>query len=208
MSPLPRVPLLCLAAGLALGVVLAPGVAAQMLGPQPLSRTQFGFGYVGNAPDAVVGGMAYVLVPKRGGIGVYLDAKFDGSSPRGERGYDANYTSQRLANEVDGAHFVKTEESWRSFNIGIVRPLTPSFMAYVGGGVAKATWFDLYNVPLTTFVGLGGTAWVEDPEASETRANFMFGIMMRVTSRITTQFGYETQPDGLTVGASLRLPAW
>ncbi len=208
MSPLPRVPLLCLAAGVALGVVLAPGVAAQVRGSPPLSRTQFGFGYVGNAPDAVAGGMAYVLVPKWGGIGVYVDAKFDGSNPSGERGYDANYTSARLANEVDGANFVKTEESWRSFNIGVVRPLTPSFLAYVGGGLARTTSFDLFNVPLTTPVGLGGTAWVEDPEATETRANFMFGIMMRVTSRITTQFGYETQPDGLTVGASLRLPAW
>lgn len=210
-APMPRlrpVPSLCLAAVVALGGALAPGAAAQIREPEALSRTQFGFGYVGNAPDAILGGMAYVLTPSLGGFGIYVDAKFDRTSPSGERGYEPRYTAARLANEVEGANYVKTEESWRSFNVAIMRSLTPSFMAYVGGGLAKATWYDLYNVPLTTPVGFGGTAWVEDPDAAETRANLMFGIMMRVTSRVTAQFGYETKPDGVTAGASLRLPAW
>ena len=207
--PIMRRPILaCLAAGMLTSGLHATDLTAQPGGPTPLSRTQFGVGYVGNAPDAMVGGAAYVLFPRWGGIGIYVDAKFDGTSPADERGYDPDYTSGRVANEVEGADFIKTEGSWHSFNVAIMRPLTPSFVAYAGGGVAKVDQFDLYNVPLATPVGFGGTVWAENPETAETRVNFMVGFMMRMTGRVTAQFGYETQPDGVTAGVSLRLPSW
>ncbi len=208
MSIVRRPILSCLAAGMLMFGLHATGVAAQPRGPTPLSRTQFGVGYAGNAPDAMVGAAAYVLFPHWGGVGIYVDAKFDGRTPAGERGYDPDYTSRQVAEEVEGANFVKTEGSWHSFNVAIMRPLTPSFVAYVGGGMAKVDQYDLFNVRLGSPVGFGGTVWAENPETAETRANFMIGFMMRMTARVTAQFGYETQPDGVTVGASLRLPSW
>lgn len=182
-------------------------VSAQQGGPAPLSRTQYGIGYVANAPDEIVGGGAYVLSPKRGGIGLYVDAKFDVSDPTGERGFDASVTSSEVANEV-GGKYVESEESWRSFNVAVVRPLSASLMVYVGGGLAKKKGYDLYQVDPSSPVGVSGVVWTENLEAAETKPNLMVGTMMRLTRRVTTHFGYETRPKGLTVGASLRLPAW
>lgn len=174
---------------------------------QRLTRTHFGLGFVGNAPDAIVGGSGYVVLPRGGGIGFYVDAKFDLESPSGERGYDPDVTVE----EVEGVHggdFVKSESSWRSFNAAIIRPVTPFLMVYGGGGAAFRTRYSLFNVSQTGGVGIGGLVWAEDPREEETRINLMAGMIMRLTSNVSTHFGLETQPRGLTVGASLRLPPW
>lgn len=197
-----------LAAAVAALGAMAPAAAAQIRTPEPLTRTQFGVGFVANAPDAVLGGSAYVLLPVAGGIGLYVDAKFDSSNPSGELGFDGRYTSLQVRTDL-GGQFVKREASWRSMNVAVVRPINPSFMAYVGGGIATASYYDLFsNVPIDVDVGHGGVVWAESPEEEESAANFMFGIMLRLSSRITTQFGYESRPKGVTAGASLRLPAW
>lgn len=195
------------AALVALAATAGPA-AAQLTGPQPLTRAQFGLGFVANAPDAVLGGSAYVVLPTAGGIGLYVDAKFDNANPSGELGFDARYTSRQVAGELGGV-FVKREASWRSLNAALVRPLTPSLMVYAGGGIAKASYYDLFaNVPVGVDAGHGGVVWAESPEDAETLGNFMLGVMLRMTSRFTTQFGYETRPKGVTAGVSLRLPAW
>lgn len=194
-----------LTASLALPVL--PAAAQQASGPSPLSRTQFGIGYVANAPDATVGASAYVLGTRWGGLGLYVDAKFDLTDPSSERGFDPSVTSRQVASDV-GGDFLKTEESWWSVNLALVRPLTPSLMAYAGAGLATVTSFDLYTVDEAEPVGLGGVVWAEDPEAAATRANLMVGVIMRITPRVSTHFGYETRPSGVTVGASLRVPRW
>lgn len=195
------------AAFVALAALAAPA-AGQLVGPQPLTRTQFGLGFVANAPDALLGGSAYLILPTAGGIGLYVDAKFDNANPSGELGFDARYTARQVAGDLGGV-FVKREASWRSLNAALVRPLTPSLMVYVGGGIATASYYDLFaNVPLDVDAGHGGVVWAESPEDDETLGNLMFGVMLRMTSRFTTQFGYETRPKGVTAGVSLRLPAW
>jgi hypothetical protein len=166
-----------------------------------------GIGYIANAPEAMVGGGGYVILPVRGGIGLFVDAKFDISNPSGERGYDPAVTASRIRDEV-GGEFIKEEESWWSANVGLLRPVTPFLMVYGGGGFARMTLFELYEVDPESGVGEGGVVWAEDPGAEETRVNFMAGIIMRLTARVSTHFGVETQPRGLTVGASLRIPRW
>jgi hypothetical protein len=148
-----------------------------------------------------------VLSPRWGGIGVYVDAKFDLSNPTDERGYDPSVTSQQVADMV-GGEYRGTEGSWRSVNVALMRPLTPSLIGYAGGGMAKRTVFDLYNVDPAEPVGLGGLVWAENPDATETRLNLMVGFLMRLTSRVSAHIGYETQPAGATVGVSLRIPRW
>jgi hypothetical protein len=191
-----------------MALVVGAFPAAAQTGPTPLSRTQFGIGYVANAPDAVAGGTAYVLLPRAGGIGFYVDAKFDVSSPSKELGYNPDVTATQVENESSGAEFIKFEESWKSFNVGLMRPLTPSLVAYAGGGIAKATRFDLYQVSLNDPLGLGGIVWAKNPDEGETRLNVMVGVLMRITRRVSTHFGYETQPSGMTVGITLRIPPW
>jgi hypothetical protein len=81
-------------------------------------------------------------------------------------------------------------------------------MAYVGGGITRLTRYEIYNVDLNDPAGVGGLVKVENPEREATRPNFMAGVFMRLSSLISTQFGFETQPQGVTVGVSLRLPPW
>lgn len=194
-------------------VLTAAAVAGLAFGPtealtqEPLSRTQYGIGYVVNAPDMMGGGSVYVLSPRWGGIGLYADVKLDISSPTGDNGYDADATSAEVSRSSD-AILRESWESWKSVSLALIRPLSPSFMFYVGGGLSRVSYFDLYNVGLQSPYGYGGIALVENPAAEQTVGNLIFGVMTRLSSRITTQFGYETQPDGVTVGVSLRLPAW
>jgi hypothetical protein len=196
---------------LGLGVGLSmpfSGLEAQSRSrPRELDRTQFGIGYVANAPDVIVGGMAYVVVPKWGGIGLFVDAKFDSDNPSDLEEYEPDLTAEQVPNEVVGANFLEFESSYHSFNVGVVRPLSPFLMVYAGGGPAFRTRYVQYTDPQKNY-GRGGVFWVEDPRQDETRMNLMLGLMMRVGSRITSQFGFETQPRGVTVGLSLRLPSW
>lgn len=191
----------------AFGLLCLTQDAAAQRGPGPQTGAQFGIGYVVNAPDQMAGGNAYVIFPKFGGIGVYVDAKFDVTGPTNERGYDPSVTSAEVEGLPDSRYHT-TEGSWTSFNVGIVRPLNPQFFLYAGGGVAKLTRYDLFDVNIDGDIGLGGVAWVENPATAETRTNVMGGIMMRMSPHLTAQFGYETQPKGFTAGFSLRLPTW
>lgn len=203
-----------------LSILLLTGsaIAAQPLQsqstPPPLTRTQFGIGYAGNAPDALLGGSAYVLVPKlgglEGGIGLYVDFKMGLGSPEDDREFNPDVTVQELLGDPnrETADFVKEESYFTSVNLGIVRPITPFLMAYVGGGITRLTRYEMFNLDLYDPVGVGGLVVVENPERDATRPNFMAGVFMRLSSHVSTQFGIETQPQGLTVGASLRLPPW
>jgi hypothetical protein len=181
-----------------------PPLGAQSL-PRELSRTQFGIGYVANAPNMLGGGNAYVLFPVLGGIGLYVDAKFDLDNPSDDIAFRSDVTDDEIGSQVPGAEYIKKEFSWKSFNVGVVRPLTPFLMVYGGAGPSRATVYHLYQ---TIEADIGRALWVEAPDLEETRVNLMLGMFLRLTSLISSQFGFETQPRGITAGASLRLPRW
>jgi hypothetical protein len=156
----------------------------------------------------MAGGGVYVLLPKWGGVGLYLDGKLDISSPEDERGYDPDITAAEVENDVAENSFILDEGSWRGFNAALMRPISPFLTVYAGAGVARKTVYSLFNVPNDSNVGVGGVVWAEDPEREETGVNLMGGFMMRMTSRFTAHFGGETKPGGFTAGLSLRLPPW
>lgn len=182
----------------------------------PLSRTQFGLGYTGNAPKVLGGGAAYVLFPDFGGIGIYVDAKFDVSGPRKELGFQEGMTAEELLSALPAeseATFNTEESEWWSANVALMRPLTPSFIVYLGGGLTNRKRYQNYNIPNDPEgnpdgLGVGGLIWVEEPRREERNLNLMFGTFMRLSSRISTQFGWETEPGGVTIGVSLRMPSW
>ncbi len=189
-------------------LALSGQLAMGQTGPQPLSGVQFGVGYVANAPRAMAGASGYVMVPRWGGIGFYVDAKLDVTDPSRERGYDARVTVAQIQGGQFGEELIKIEGSWRSANAAVLHSVTPFLALYGGAGVAQKRHFRLYQVNRNSGVGVGGVVWAEDPQAEETRVNIMAGMIMRLTARVSSHFGVETQPRGLTVGASLRLPRW
>ena len=205
-SPVAGLPHLALVVA-ALAVAASPA-AAQRYAPAPLTEAQFGIGYVANLPDVQVGGAAYVLLPKWGGIGLYVDAKFATGGPSKDAGYDPNVTAEEIENEV-GGNFIKDESTWWSANAALLRPLSPYFTLYAGGGVAHRTTYRQYDgIDRDLNIGFGGVVWAEDPRDEGYQANFMVGMITRLSSRISAHFGYETQPSGVTAGATLRIPRW
>jgi hypothetical protein len=174
--------------------------------PQPLGGMQFGIGYVANAPEAMAGASGYVVLPWWRGVGLYVDAKLDVSGPTTERGYEPGVTAAEIVGGQYRNVLIKEESSWRSVNAGLLRPVTPFLALYGGAGVARKTLFKLYQVDRGSGLGEGGVVWAEDSGSQETRLNLMTGLIMRLTSRVSSHFGFETQPRGLSVGLSLRLP--
>lgn len=175
---------------------------------QELDRVRFGVGYVASAPRQMAGGAAYVLFPKFGGIGVYVDVKGDIDSPAGDRAFNGDLTSAEVVEDprYAGTRFLKREMSWRrSYNVALVRPFNPSLMAYAGMGYAEAEEFALYDVPQGD---IGRAMWVRDPAGDETGVNLMAGLILRMLPGISTHVGFETKPGGFTVGLSLRIPSW
>lgn len=190
---------------LAAGLLLS--VTAGTAQGQVLDRLHFGLGYVANAPEAMGGGSAYVIWPAFGGIGLYVDAKFDVEDPSGDRAFRSDLTARELesSEEFAGARYLTQEFSFNSFNVAVIRPVSSALFLYAGGGIAQGESFRLYE----QLIGdLGYAVWVAAPDEDETRVNAMAGIMLRLSSVLTTQFGFESQPSGVTAGVSLRLPPW
>jgi len=197
--------------GLTVGFVLGAGVGTSagplsaQGSPGELSRAQFGIGYVANAPNLMAGAIGYVIFPVRGGIGLYVDAKLDIHNPSDDLAFQVGLTPAEVEAELPGVRFIKRESSWRSFNVGLVRPLNPFLMVYGGAGYSKGSHYYLYE---QVTAEVGRALWVEAPDDEESRVNFMVGVFFRLTAMVSTQFGIETQPRGMTIGASLRLPRW
>jgi hypothetical protein len=194
----------------AAAVLLGFALVCQPAGGQDLAsgldRPHFAVGYAANAPNLMGGGGAYLVTRYFGGIGVYLDAKFDVENPSGDRNFESGLTADDVLDQVVGAQFIKREASYRSFNAALVRPVSPYLIVYAGGGLVQRSYYHLYEAPSEPDLGYAGVFWVKAPSEDDTQANFMLGVFMRVSSFLSTQAGIETQPRGFTVGASFRLP--
>jgi len=197
--------------GFVFPVVLLAGLA---LGEQPVAgqapasgfdRPHVALGYVANAPNMMAGIAGYAVFPYLGGIGVYLDAKLDIEDPSGDDVFEAGYTARRVVEEISGAEFIRRELSYQAVNLALVRPLTHSLAVYAGGGLVRVSEYHLFEA-FSSDLGFAGVFWVEAPGVEEIRGNLMAGIFLRMSSFLSTQVGFETEPRGFTVGASLRLP--
>jgi hypothetical protein len=189
----------CLLLVTALVAVPATGLDAQSTG------TRVGIGYVANAPDLMAGGSAMVLVPALGGIGVYVDAKFNTDSPRRDETFYADWTALQVEDEVPGVRFHDVQDSYRSVNVAVVRPVTPALMLYVGAGLTHLTRYRQYRDPEEE-LGRAGYFWVEGPDEASDSANLLVGAFLRISPRMSMQTGFESNPKGFTVGASILFP--
>jgi hypothetical protein len=187
------------------GILLAaPFERAEAQAGDPL---HFGLGYSANAPESMAGGMAYVIFPRLGGIGLFVDAKFDIDSPSDNTAFVDGITAEDIQNDPEHSQtrFLRREASWKSTNVGVIRPLNPALFLYAGAGYAWGTQYFQYDQQVGE---VGRALWVVAPHEDETGVNFMVGGMLRMSSLLTSQFGFETKPSGVTVGMSLRLPPW
>jgi hypothetical protein len=191
----------------ALAVTVA-GVAVSIPTPgssQDAPARRFGIGYVANAPDVLGGVGGYVVLPVLGGLGLYVDAKFDVDSPARDDDFISTLTDREVEEQVAGAQFIDDQDSWQSFNVALLRPVTPSLMLYAGAGYSTRTRYREYRDPEGE-LGRLGFFTVEAPADEWSTVNPLVGGFLRISRWLDFQFGIETRPRGFTVGASLRLP--
>lgn len=189
------VPIAAAAMGLATVATTAAPVSAQ-------GMTRYGIGYVANTPDLLAGVGGHVVFPVFGGLGIFADVKFDVESPSREAEFRSTMTALEVQNEIEGVEFLSLGDSWRTYNIGLVRPLLPSLKLYAGAGYAVRTRYRFFY-DSSEEVGEFGFIWVEAPEEEKTTVNVLFGGFMRVSRVVSFQIGIETAPRGLTVGVML-----
>lgn len=189
----------CAAASLAVPLAAAPA-SAQPAHLQPM----MGVGYVANAPQLMVGGTVWGLVPGLRGFGLYVDFKLDPSDETDRMNFVREWTPQDAAGFGD-RHF-STENRWRSVNLALLRPLTREFSVYAGAGYSEWTRYREYVDPVGER-GFAGFYWVEDRDGSGSTMNLLGGVFLRMGSRIRAQFGVESQPGGVTVGLSYTIPS-
>ena len=197
--------------GLLFSVALLAGLALceqPVAGQAPGSgfdRPHVALGYVANAPNMMAGIAGYAIFPYLGGIGLYLDAKLDIENPSGDDIFEDGITARQVVDQISGAKFIRRELSYQAVNVALPRPLTHSRAVYAGGGVVKVSEYHLFQ-EFSSDLGFAGIFWVEAPHLEEVRGNLMVGAFLRMSSFLSTQMGFETEPRGFTFGASLRLP--
>lgn len=186
---------------LAMLAVLLPATASGQ------DRSYVGLGYVASAPELFAGAQLYgVSADLFGGLGLYVDAKFDIDRPTEEPGYESGLTAEQVENEI-GDEFFRSDDVWYNVNAALMRPVTESLVLYVGAGYASRKTYNQYEDPDGPGeYGVGGFYWVEDQRLEVTRVNLLGGAMMSISSRINVHFGAELQPKGIHVGASYLFP--
>lgn len=188
----------CLASLVLLLGAAAPGRA------QSVGRTRVGVGYVAAAPDLMAGGAAYVLFPVAGGIGVYVDAKLDASNPARKSNFEPGITAQQAESQY-GDEYGFSTDSWRAFDVALIRPVKPALAVYAGAGYAgKKKYSEYYDNSGTR--GLVGHYWVKDPTGDRSTVNVMAGLFLRMGRFLNAQMGVESAPGSFTVGLSVLLP--
>ncbi|HEU0014654.1 MAG TPA: hypothetical protein VFQ45_13295 [Longimicrobium sp.] len=195
------------AAGCAALLLAALPAHAQRRGPTPgpLYQPHVAIGYVVNAPNMYVGVSGRVMTGFLGGLGLYVDAKFDTDSPRDEANFADSLTVAEVEDRIPGQQVFSDEAEWRSFNLALVRPVTTELMVYAGAGLAKKESYRQY-FDVDRERGIEGFYWVEDEANTGDEVNFLAGAFFRLAPQISAQFGFETAPRGITVGVTYNIP--
>ena len=192
---------------LAAAFCAAAPAAAQIGVPASRAMTfepRFGVGYVANMPNQFAGVSAHFISGFMGGLGLYVDAKFDTSSPEDEEGFEPDLTAAEVDDQFADQRF-HSEASWRSVNVALMRPIAPQFVVYAGAGIANGKQYHEY-IDVEGNRGVEGFYWVHDEEESGSEVNLLGGAMFQLTRNIAFQVGVESQPVGFSVGASYLLP--
>lgn len=192
----PRV--LVLTAAVSALILCGGADAAAQWGPR------VGIGYVVNAPNQYVGVAAHVLTGALGGLGLYVDGKITVPSARDKENFQAEWTAQHVDDNFGDVPF-STEEQHRSFNAALMRPVTPELIVYAGAGLTERSVYVEYFDEVRER-GKSGFYWVEDTDQKATGLNVLGGAFFRIARNVALQFGVESEPRGLTIGASYSIP--
>jgi hypothetical protein len=181
--------------------------AAQVGVPASRSRPfqpRVGVGYVANIPNQFAGASVHVLTDFMGGLGLYVDAKFDVDSPEDDESFIDSLTVAEVEENFND-QFFSEQGVWTSFNVAVMKALGPQFVLYAGAGWSEARQYAEY-LDNERDIGQAGFYWVRDEEREGGEVNLIAGAMFQLTSNIAFQVGAESAPGGFSVGASYLIP--
>jgi hypothetical protein len=180
------------------GSLMALALPGRGAAQEPVLESHFGAGFVVLAPHQYIGFSAQALSLRMGGIGIYVDAKFDRTPPSKEPEFDPTITAEEAEDQFGDELFTE-EDSWQSVNVAVLRPVIPELLLYLGAGYSSQEHYRQY-IDETEERGLEGLYWAEDPSRSGNRLNLLGGAFFRISQSLLVQFGVETKPRGVTVG--------
>lgn len=196
-----------LALSLTAAALCAAPAAAQIGVPASRDMSfepRFGIGYVANMPNQFAGVSAHYISNFMGGLGVYVDAKFDVESPEDEEGFEPGLTAAQVEDER-GDQLFHEDGSWRSFNVALMKAIAPQFVIYAGAGLADGKHYGQY-IDTEGELGIEGFYWVRDEENSGSEINVLGGAFFQLTRNVAFQVGAESKPGGFTLGVSYLVP--
>jgi hypothetical protein len=194
-------------AGALLAAAVAPALSAQVIGGRtgtPAFQPRMGVGYVANVPNQFVGASGHFVSSFMGGMGLYVDAKFDLDSPEDDEKFIDSLTAADVENTL-GDQLLRRDGVWTSVNVAVTRAVTPQLVAYAGVGYSDAQEYVEY-LDEQREMGMLGFYTVHDEEASGGQVNFLGGVMFQISRTVALQLGGETAPGGFTVGVSYLVP--
>ncbi len=129
--------------------------------------------------------------------------KFTLNSPEGESSFNPSLTPDEA--RAFGDIRQKDKSIWTTVNVAAVRVVSGGIAVYAGAGYSREHAYVRYFDD-TRERGEFGWYWVKDDEASGDRINLVGGVWLRAMPYIILQFGAESAPVGVTVGAAFVLP--
>jgi hypothetical protein len=174
----------------------APGAAQPSIdfsqGSGPL------FGFTVKPPQQVLGLGATWSPPALRGWGVLADVRFATDRP------DSNEIRRdwTRSDALGAGHeFVRSQISWNSSSVALVRGITREMAVFAGAGLSRSSAYSqfLFDTEEGEVLEIE-IYFIEEPERAEDRVNWVGGALYRMGSRLAVQVGIQSEPFGFVVG--------
>lgn len=159
-------------------------------------RSHWFIGYSTKPPQQLLGGGVAALLTSSRRWGFVADGRISTDRPQ----------SRFIRDAVEaGTWFSGSERDvWANVNAALLRAVSSDLSLYLGAGASwQVTRYRQYErwvegQPVDMY-------WVESGSSQEVKGNLVVGGLFRVGSRLATQFGWQTAPEGFTVGGYFRV---
>jgi len=154
--------------------------------------------WVTNIPaDQYLGLTIYRVIPRK--VGWFIEGKFGRQMTYESSNYYENISIGQ--SEDWGDQFLKSDESYDTFNAGVTYAYGKQFFVYLGAGISETDSYRQYHDEFG-ILGDGGNYWIDGIE-NGTATNTVFGAMFRTSDTFVIQIGYDSRPAGLNLGIGL-----
>jgi len=175
------------------------------------SGMRMGIGYTAVIPD-VMGGVGVWRLLGDGRIGVFSDFKMTLPSIEGDREYcPAALLDCRVPWVEAERNDLKMRDidEYLLFNAGGIMTVTPEFAVLLGGGLVRHSKYrEFFHDEEDQVLRItdSGAYYVPHDPASSWSPQVVVGVLVRLGQNLAFRFGYESEPDGLSVGGEWVFP--